>query len=444
LLPTPDGVLLGSDSGLYRLRDRGWQRVLARGAVRDLARAPGETLIATAAGLYGWADGAQAPRSLGLGAGARVTSVAVADDGRIFVGTQVGLFSRGPDESGFARELGLPAGAVVGVRSAGGRTWAASSGQIWVRDARGEFVPEVRGSRDGWWELRGAVALGRDVLLTVPRGVWRVGPSGAQAYELGADELRGVAVAGGTGFFASDRGVLPLDLAELGSSSAAEPLGGDSFDVASEPDRVLLISDRGLAAIPLVHRRELALRELPSLDPSRDLALLHRAVLRYQGLSPAGINRVEERARTAAFLPELRLGFTVDRDRDRARDLDEVFTSGVQHELRDHGSSSDRSLGLSLQMTWDLDTHRDPDRAIAVSRERRELVELRDQVLERVNRLYFERARVLAQLAAAPPDADVTELGIRAQELTGQLDAWTGGVFSKLADVSPRSIGSSP
>ena len=64
---------------------------------------------------------------------------------------------------------------------------------------------------------------------------------------------------------------------------------------------------------------------------------------------------------------------------------------------------------------------------------------LRDQVLERVNHLYFGRLRVLAQLEAldAADGAKRAELELDAAELAAQLDAWSGGVFSRLAANSP-------
>ena len=131
------------------------------------------------------------------------------------------------------------------------------------------------------------------------------------------------------------------------------------------------------------------------------------------------------------------MSLAFERDRDRDRDFDQTYTSGALRELRDHSSARDDSVELSLSLFWELQKHRDPARLIAVSRERRELVELRDQVLERVNRLYFERVRVLTRLGAAQPPDDRGELEIRARELAAQLDAWTGGLFSRLDPHSP-------
>jgi hypothetical protein len=67
-----------------------------------------------------------------------------------------------------------------------------------------------------------------------------------------------------------------------------------------------------------------------------------------------------------------------------------------------------------------------------VLRETRALIALRDDVLDEVTQIYFERRRVLADLArlgeAAPESA---ALATRAEELRAGLDAWTGGWFTR-------------
>ncbi|MDH3685831.1 MAG: hypothetical protein OEP95_06365, partial [Myxococcales bacterium] len=53
-----------------------------------------------------------------------------------------------------------------------------------------------------------------------------------------------------------------------------------------------------------------------------------------------------------------------------------------------------------------------------------------DEVLDEVNQLYFERRRVLLELAEAPGrSAESARHRLRADELAAGLDAWTGGWF---------------
>ena len=61
------------------------------------------------------------------------------------------------------------------------------------------------------------------------------------------------------------------------------------------------------------------------------------------------------------------------------------------------------------------------------------MIELRDDVLDEITQLYFERRRVLAQLQALPDpgDAEALRLRLRADELAAGIDAWTGGWFGR-------------
>jgi len=80
-----------------------------------------------------------------------------------------------------------------------------------------------------------------------------------------------------------------------------------------------------------------------------------------------------------------------------------------------------------------------------VLKEAREIIELRDDVLDEVTQLYFERRRVLLQLASQPSarSGESQRLRLRTDELGSGLDAWTGGWWSRAASSqalhSPRT-----
>jgi hypothetical protein len=83
-------------------------------------------------------------------------------------------------------------------------------------------------------------------------------------------------------------------------------------------------------------------------------------------------------------------------------------------------------------LRWDLGSLAFDPELVDVSREAREVIELRDDVLDEVNQLYYERRRVLADLGALAPEAPEAErLRLRAAELGAGLDAWTGGWFGR-------------
>ena len=112
-------------------------------------------------------------------------------------------------------------------------------------------------------------------------------------------------------------------------------------------------------------------------------------------------------------------------------------------------------------MTWDLrDLSYEPEQ-IDLSREARLVIGLRDDVLDEVNQLYFERLAVASELrqlrSASRSERDssspgrergttqdpgaalerVVTLELRLEEVTAGLDAWTGGWFSEQLGRSP-------
>ena len=444
-LPTALGtrreqVLVGTERGLYQEDPGGWSLVLTRGGVRDLAPQPAGTLIATATGLYEWPLAASAPRLLSLGAGARVRSVAVDSSGTAWAATEAGLFSRGPREPRFQRQRTIPTGTVVAVCTSGEQVWVATRGTLWVGRHEVGFTPRLRGLEPGWWELNGAVSVASSVWLSVPRGLWRVEEGTAEAVELNVGRVRGIALAREALWVASERGVYRFRPDRVSPTASSVELDGDALDLELASRGLLIATRRGIALLPLARSSAPG----PALKRSRkagpDVASVQRAVLAYLELSPARVARLDLRARRAALYPEVHATFSLDRDRTRERDHDQTFSSGDVRDLFDRQSEREKSVGLDVRLVWDLGGLAAPGHALSISRERRELIELRDQVLERVNRLYFDRLRVLAELDALAPDRprERAKLELRARELSAHLDAWTGGMFSRLASGTPR------
>ena len=440
-----DRVLLGTERGLYFEGGSGWHLVLTRGGVRDLAPAPLGTLIATAAGLYEWPVQASEPRALPLGAGARVNAVTVDSQGAAWVASEVGLFVRTARERAFRRETGIPAGAVSSVRALERQVWVATRGSVWLGSRTEAFEPRLRGLDTGWWELSGAVRISSGVVLAVPQGLWHLpnSPISARAIELGVGELRGIARARNQLWVASERGVYVLSVETLERSGSRRALDIEALEVVPASRGILVATRRGVAVLPLTPPGN----ALPGLTQGEssgpDIRTIQRAVLSYLDLSPRRMTELESRARGAAWYPQLRTTLTLDRSRGQDKDRDQTFSSGSVRSLFDRTTQTELGQGIDIQLVWDLGKVTDPDDALAVSRERRQLVELRDQVLERVNRLYFERLRLLGRLTALSPEqsSERAEAALRVRELAAHLDAWTGGLFSRLESRSPPPHG---
>jgi hypothetical protein len=121
-----------------------------------------------------------------------------------------------------------------------------------------------------------------------------------------------------------------------------------------------------------------------------------------------------------------------DRASLQRRDFDQSFVSGATHDLFDEQFDIDRELAMDLTLSWDFGDLAFHPEEIDVLRESRAVIELRDDVLDEITQLYFERRRVLVQLEEM--DGASSEAGAlrqRAAELAAGIDAWTGGWFSR-------------
>ncbi|HKC52965.1 MAG TPA: hypothetical protein VKF60_19415 [Myxococcota bacterium] len=439
-------VFLGTESGLYR-RDpsdgRGWSLVLAAEPILDLASSGPELFIATPAGLYVLASGRDVAVRLPLGAGDAARGLAVDAAGTVWVATAGGLFRRATGEGEFAREESVPSGEIAAVASAGDEVWVGVEGALYAGGTGRAFLRRLGGVDAGWFELRGATRSGGVTLLGVASGIWRIDRAGARQIELGTGVVSRIALAGGRVWVAAERGLYDYAMEELGTGAGKQALSVAALGLDVDGTRLWVATDRGLAAFALdPGTAQPPPRGVPGASPrlhAERIARLQRAVLEYQELAPARLGAIESRARWKGLYPQLRAGAGIDRGDEWNGGNDLTFSSGALHHLWDQGRSKNQGWDAAVTLTWELSDFVSPDDPLAVSRERRLVVSLRDQVLERVNHLYFQRVRALEQLAALPPaeTGKRAELELTAGEIAAQLDAWSGGVFSRLEESSP-------
>jgi hypothetical protein len=133
------------------------------------------------------------------------------------------------------------------------------------------------------------------------------------------------------------------------------------------------------------------------------------------------------RARVAGWLPEVRARAERRLGRSESLDLDGSGPAPV-------GIDSDDALTYELRLTWDLSRLVFNPDEIAAQFQALRTADARREIESLVIRLYFERRRLKAELAAA--DADDQSRGMKVElriaELEADLDALTGGAFSRL------------
>jgi competence ComEA-like helix-hairpin-helix protein len=161
---------------------------------------------------------------------------------------------------------------------------------------------------------------------------------------------------------------------------------------------------------------------------------LQGQVLKYARAHPEIIDSWRWRTRTAGSLPQLTGKFRYELDDDQR----DVVEPGEPNQTV---NDSDVGYRAEAQARWDLDRLIFDSDELGVSREVVRLASLRDRVLDEATRRYFERRRLQVNMELNPPRDLTTRINkeLRIQELTADLDALTGGWYSKKLEEAGRS-----
>jgi len=475
----PTGAAAGDARGLLLRGAAGWRRIALRGAVRDLAFAPdGALWVASDEGLFRfWGDRLAAHPPAPGDAARAVLRVAVRG-AVVAVATREGVhWSR--DGRGFARVEGSfgdaetaaddddessEAPSIHGLALAA-PTEPGAAATLWIAAQRGVFRAALAG-RDGAARVRaepvatptelrpaldvtldgdGVLALGPGALLAGEAGgtQWRVErpelPPGAVPVRLLATPRRL--------WIATDRGLVEADRPGGSWRRAGEPAGSKpAAALALDGDALLVAGALGLLVGAPPDPGALAPTEQPAratpfpgsalCDPP--IAAVQRAALAHLDLTGARTARMWRGVRRRGALPDVSLDGALAEDRRHYRTWDEAFTSGELHRLFDRDRDREREQAVALRLTWELGELLYHPEEIDVSTEMRRTIELRDDVLDELNQLYFDRRRAREAAALAGPGTeDAARESLRAEELAAGIDAWTGGWFGPRAGASP-------
>jgi hypothetical protein len=143
-----------------------------------------------------------------------------------------------------------------------------------------------------------------------------------------------------------------------------------------------------------------------------DILDVQRMAIEYAEVSPEKIKGWRRSARLRALLPEVKF--------EVGRYVEEYWYEGEYRADK----PKDR---WSISLTWDLGDLLFSSAQTSIDERSKLMVELRNEILDDVNTLYFERKRLLAELL----EEDSIEKRLKIEELTARLDGLTGGGFSK-------------
>ncbi len=172
--------------------------------------------------------------------------------------------------------------------------------------------------------------------------------------------------------------------------------------------------------------RAMDLRTLIAREPTA--GEVQRAAIRYADVGNGKIKRWHLASRLKALVPDLSLGkdFSVHNNVD----LDRAGTN--QADLFILGPNSN-SKGNAIDLDWKLGDLVWGSNQTSIDSREKLMVELRNDIVNEITRLYFERRRLLMELYLKEPEdkKGYLDLLLRIDELTSYMDGLTGGYLSR-------------
>ena len=161
---------------------------------------------------------------------------------------------------------------------------------------------------------------------------------------------------------------------------------------------------------------------IAAADPP--VAEVQRAAADHDGIDPERLRAWVARPRSAHWLPRVSL--------DASRTERDTRVVGVTGTVESDYLRVNPSTQFGVRLSWDLDqlvfSRDEPASAWTASR----LIDRRAERVRRATKLYFQRRRLLVQLALDPPREAMgrAERENQIDEITAELDELTGGLFS--------------
>jgi hypothetical protein len=199
-------------------------------------------------------------------------------------------------------------------------------------------------------------------------------------------------------------------------------------------DRVLLAFSRRIYAYgseffygPSIETERKVFREDLIVGP--DIRDVHKMAVEYAEVSPDKIKQWRAGAKWRGVLP--RFAFKYD---ENYSDKVEFYKSATTTYMLEGPRDKRDSWGITL--TWDLPDLIWNSSQTSIDVRSKLMVQLRDDILEDVTRLYFERKRLIEEMVYqdGTDKAKDYSRSSRIEELTAYIDAYTGGMFTRALD----------
>jgi photosystem II stability/assembly factor-like uncharacterized protein len=155
---------------------------------------------------------------------------------------------------------------------------------------------------------------------------------------------------------------------------------------------------------------------------------VQRAAIKYAEVEPEKIKLWRKQAAKKALLPQVSVG--IDRNTSDLWHWEGGSTTKTDDDILRRGRDI---IDWDVSLTWDLSELIWNDDQTSIDVRSRLMVELRDDILDEVTKIYFERLRVKTELdnLSIEDRKKRFEKELKLQELAAMLDALTGGYFSQ-------------
>lgn len=214
-----------------------------------------------------------------------------------------------------------------------------------------------------------------------------------------------------------------------------------SFDLSAGELDYLILDNKGniyvaaekgiFKAVPVNFARVSAsplVQEYLKREP--EIRQVQQAAIKYAEVNPEKISQWRLLAAKKALLPKLNIGL--------ARNSTDLWhwesgSSAIGQCGDDLLRRGKDSLDWDVTLSWDLGELIWNADQISIDSRSKLMVELRDDILDEVNKLYFERLRVQSELDNLPIEdrSKRFDKELKLEELTASLDSFTGGYYSE-------------
>jgi photosystem II stability/assembly factor-like uncharacterized protein len=422
-------IYAATDNGLYRSKDSGerWDTVFRnRRSSEDrcsavLAR-PGAVFLGTGAGIFTSRDeGRSWQKAGGVAGGSHILNIEASSDGRtVYFAASAGIFRSSNNGKDWDKVFIVPGSEYGEAGSSEGegdtteneqrlfslnfvKTDPNDGGRVYFSSSQGVYRSDDRG--DTWNKLTDhglpdsdvrmlaisddsrVFALTRSDIYIFYAGHWTEISLG-----LSAGDLRYIALGGNRGIYAAgERGIFKA-VEGRGYSGAG---GGMLQDYLGCEPRIRDVQDMAI---------------------------------RYAEVSPEKISQWRKSAEKKAMLPKVSIG--VDRNSTDLWHWESGSSVTSGDDLLRRGKDS---IDWDVSLTWDLSDLIWNESQTSIDVRSKLMVELREDILDQVNKLYYERLRVKFELdnLGIGERAKRFDKQLKLEELTASLDSLTAGYYSE-------------